>query len=109
MNRYIEYMNEMKGLQIREATADILTRALELLHQLEYTLEWGDHQEYKENIFLIALLGYVITTKQHKETLLKYSIELSNIIDNVQDFNVDDNDILDQALKIINNAKDSNN
>ena len=88
---------EEKSKEIKATTADVLHKTVKLLKQLSYVLEWEDEQEYKDNMYMIATLGLVISRDEYKDTLLYYCKEINKDID-------DDDETIDDALFYINDA-----
>ena len=88
---------EKKSEEIKLATADILHNSLRLMKQLGYVLEWEDEKEFKDNIYMIATIGLIISKAEYKDTMLYYCRE---IVDDIED----DDDIINDALKHINDA-----
>ena len=88
---------EKKSEEIKLASADILHNAIRLMNQLGYVLEWEDEKEFKDNMYLIATIGLIISKAEYKDTMLYYCRE---IVEDIED----DEDIINNALNYINDA-----
>ena len=88
---------EKKSEEIKLASADILHNAIRLMKQLGNVLEWEDEKEFKDNMYLIATLGLIISKAEYKDTMLYYCRE---IVEDIED----DDDTIDDALNYINDA-----
>ena len=67
------------------------------MNQLGYVLEWEDEKEFKDNMYLIATIGLIISKAEYKDTMLYYCRE---IVEDIED----DEDIINNALNYINDA-----
>ena len=67
------------------------------MKQLGNVLEWEDEKEFKDNMYLIATLGLIISKAEYKDTMLYYCRE---IVEDIED----DDDTIDDALNYINDA-----
>ena len=67
------------------------------MNQLGYVLEWEDEKEFKDNMYLIATIGLIISKAEYKDTMLYYCRE---IVDDMED----DDDTIEDALNYINDA-----
>ena len=88
---------EKKSEEIKLASADILHNAIRLMKQLGNVLEWEDEKEFKDNMYLIATIGLIISKAEYKDTMLYYCRE---IVEDIED----DEDIINNALNYINDA-----
>jgi len=88
---------EKKSEEIKLASADILHNSLRLMKQLSNVLEWENEKEFKDNMYLIATIGLIISKDQYKDTMIYYCRE---IVDDMED----DDDTIEDALNYINDA-----
>ena len=67
------------------------------MKQLSNVLEWENEKEFKDNMYLIATIGLIISKDQYKDTMIYYRRE---IVDDMED----DDDTIEDALNYINDA-----
>lgn len=67
------------------------------MKQLSNVLEWENEKEFKDNMYLIATIGLIISKDQYKDTMIYYCRE---IVDDMED----DDDTIEDALNYINDA-----
>ena len=87
-----------KDKEIIYCVAECLEQSIKTLKELSIEYDWDDQTEFTQQLFMMSIIGYVITHQEHKEELNKFLIKIGKDIQ----YN---NNIINQAKHYANITK----